>query len=122
MRLGLLALLFASEPLMAQSSGSIVGQVTDLTGAVVPGAKIVVKSVEPGIQRRRSSTTTSDCYYSAPSLPLANYTVSGANPSSCPVGTREYYIARKNKNNFGVFNMGNNNPGRQISLGLKVSF
>jgi hypothetical protein len=58
----------------AQSTGSIVGQVTDLSGAVVPSAKIVVTGVETGVQR--PTTTTSDGYYSVPSLPPANYFVS----------------------------------------------
>jgi hypothetical protein len=58
----------------AQSTGSIVGQVTDLSGAVVPGAKIVVTGVETGVQR--PTTSTSDGYYSVPSLAPANYVVS----------------------------------------------
>jgi len=59
---------------VAQSTGSIVGQVTDLSGAVVSGAKIVVTGVETGVQR--PTTTTSEGYFSIPSLPPANYTVS----------------------------------------------
>jgi hypothetical protein len=39
----------------------------------------------------------------------------GLNPSSFPVGTREYYVAQRYNANFGVFNMGNNNPGRTVS-------
>jgi hypothetical protein len=57
-----------------QSTGSIVGQVTDLSGAVVPGAKIIVTGVETGVQR--PTTSTSDGYYSVPSLAPANYIVS----------------------------------------------
>jgi hypothetical protein len=34
----------------------------------------------------------------------------GLNASSFPVGAREYFIAQKYNANFGVFNMGNNNP------------
>jgi hypothetical protein len=58
---------------IAQSTGSIVGQVTDLSGAAVPGAKVVVTSVETGLQR--PTTTTSEGFYSVPALAAANYTV-----------------------------------------------
>src|SRR5882672_232761 len=70
--------LLAAGPAAAQSTGSIVGQVTDVSGAVVAGAKIVVTGAETGV--RRPTTTTSDGYYSVPSLPPANYTVSAAVP------------------------------------------
>jgi len=42
--------------------------------------------------------------------------------ASFAVGTREYYIAQRYNANFGVFNMGNNNPGRTISLALKLNW
>ena len=61
-------------PLAAQSTGSVVGQVTDMSGAVVAGAKVVVKSVETGVER--PTTTTTEGYYSVPSLPPADYIVS----------------------------------------------
>jgi len=69
-----LMVLLVALPAAAQSTGAIMGQVTDLSGAVVPGAKVVVTSVETGIER--PTITTSEGYYSVPSLPPANYTVS----------------------------------------------
>src|SRR5437016_4750055 len=72
--LGALIAFFPAPPMLAQSTGSIVGQVTDLSGAVVPGAKVIVKGVETGVER--PTTTTSEGYYSVPSLAPANYTVS----------------------------------------------
>jgi len=65
--------LLAALPAAAQSTGAIMGQVTDLSGAAVPGAKVVVTSVETGVER--PTTSTSEGYYSAPSLPPGNYTV-----------------------------------------------
>jgi hypothetical protein len=61
-------------PIAAQSTGSIVGQVTDLSGAAVPGAKVVVTGVETGVER--PTTTTAEGYFSVPSLAPANYIVS----------------------------------------------
>jgi len=126
-----LMLLLGALPSAAQSTGAIVGQVTGLSGAAVPGAKVIVTSVETGIER--PTTTTSEGYYSVPSLPPANYTVSaeiagpipyftGKNSASHPAGSREYYIAQTYNVNFGVFNMGNNNPGRTISIALKLNW
>jgi len=57
----------------AQSTGSIVGQVTDSSGAVVPGAKVTITSVETGV--KRPTTTASDGHFLMPALPPANYTV-----------------------------------------------
>lgn len=45
----------------------------------------------------------------------------GNNASSYPVGSREYYIAQTYNVNFGVFNMNNNQPGRTISMALKLN-
>jgi hypothetical protein len=42
--------------------------------------------------------------------------------TSFPVGSRESLIAQKYNTSFGVFNMGNNNPGRTISLSLKLNW
>jgi hypothetical protein len=44
----------------------------------------------------------------------------GKTAASYPVGSREYYMAQTYNVNFGVFNMNNNNPGRTISLALKI--
>jgi hypothetical protein len=65
-------------PLAAQSTGSIVGQVTDGSGAAIAGAKVLVKSVETGVER--ITTTTSEGYYTVPSLAPAEYVVSVAQP------------------------------------------
>ena len=46
----------------------------------------------------------------------------GLNAGAFPTGTRDYYIAQTYNVNFGVFNMNNNNPGRQISLALKLNW
>ncbi len=71
---GVLTAMLVTPPIAAQSTGSIVGQVTDLSGGAVPGAKVVVKGVETGVER--PTTTTAEGYYSMPSLPPAEYTVS----------------------------------------------
>src|SRR5260370_28108638 len=62
--LGLLIALLTIPPAGAQSTGSIVGRVTDVSGGVVVGAKIVVTSVETGL--KRTTITTSALYFSAP--------------------------------------------------------
>ena len=76
--LGFLIALLTIPPAAAQSTGSIVGRVTDVSGAVVVGAKIVVTSVETGL--KRTTVTTSEGYFSAPALPAANYTVTAEMP------------------------------------------
>jgi hypothetical protein len=58
---------------LAQSNGAISGQVTDSSKAPVPGVRVLVTSVETGVQR--STTTNGDGEYTVPSLPPGNYIV-----------------------------------------------
>src|SRR5581483_8723527 len=53
--------------------GTILGTVTDISGAVVSGAKVEVKNVATGLQR--TTQTSADGSYSIPELPLGTYTV-----------------------------------------------
>ena len=66
----LAALAIAPESLRAQVTASIVGTVTDQSGAVVSGATISVKSMDTGAMRE---VTTDDLgYYRVLSLPLGH--------------------------------------------------
>lgn len=75
----LLGLLFhAAAPIAAAQAlyGSIVGTVTDASGAAVPGATVSVRHAETG--QTRAATTTSAGVYSFPTLPSGTYTVTVA--------------------------------------------
>ena len=63
-----------SVPSFAQGLGSIVGTVTDPSGALLPGAKITV--TETGTGLTRTAVTDSQGYYVIPSLNPAQYLVS----------------------------------------------
>ncbi|PYY12829.1 MAG: TonB-dependent receptor, partial [Acidobacteria bacterium] len=52
---------------------TILGTVSDSSGAVVPGAKVTVRQVATGLER--STEATSDGSYSVPELPIGTYTV-----------------------------------------------
>ncbi|MCB9383504.1 MAG: carboxypeptidase regulatory-like domain-containing protein [Bryobacterales bacterium] len=67
--LGLAALSAA----FAQSQGTIQGVVTDDSGAVIPGAKVVVSNDATGVQNTR--TTNEVGFYTAPGLNPGPYTV-----------------------------------------------
>jgi hypothetical protein len=54
--------------------GTILGTVTDSSGAAVVGATVTIKNVDTGLTRTVS--TTEDGSYSAPELPIGNYSVS----------------------------------------------
>ena len=55
------------------ATGQITGTVTDTTGGVMPGVKVVVTSQQTGLTRE---TTTSDVgNYAVPLLPVGNYLV-----------------------------------------------
>ena len=70
-----LALLFLAPELHAQVvGGTISGTVTDATGAAIPNAQVLVYNDETGNERKL--ITAPDGRFSAPSIPVGNYTVS----------------------------------------------
>src|SRR5438105_3906544 len=61
-------------PLLGQTfRGTILGTVTDSSGAVVSGAKIAAKNDETGLER--STDAAADGSYAIPELPIGSYTV-----------------------------------------------
>jgi hypothetical protein len=67
-------LLFCGSPSKAQTfRGTILGTVTDSSGAAVSGAKVTVKNTDTGLSRE--VTTGDDGSYSVPELPIGNYSV-----------------------------------------------
>src|SRR5882672_5859764 len=53
--------------------GTILGTVTDPTGAVVAGAQVKVRNASTGLER--ATVTSSDGSYSTPELPIGTYDV-----------------------------------------------
>jgi outer membrane receptor protein involved in Fe transport len=53
--------------------GIILGTITDSSDATVPGATVTIKNVDTGLTR--TLTTSDDGSYSAPELPIGNYSV-----------------------------------------------
>src|SRR4051812_10227130 len=72
--LPLLLLITLSSSLFGQGFGTIVGTVTDQSGAVVAGAKVTV--TDPATAQSREETTNAQGYYVVPSLKPAPYDVS----------------------------------------------
>src|SRR5579862_5573477 len=73
-RIILAFVLLAAVSLSAQTfRGTILGTVTDPSGAVVPGAKVTVRNVATGLER--STDTSADGSYSIPELPIGTYDV-----------------------------------------------
>jgi len=74
-----LAAILIGVPAVAQTTGSIEGQVTDKTGAVIPGAPVAIKGpVE------RSVTTNENGAYSFIGLAPGSYTVRVTTPGFAP--------------------------------------
>src|SRR5882672_11722020 len=59
-------------------TGSILGRVTDSTGAVVPGATVQLQNVDTGFSR--TEQTDSGGRYLSRNLPLGTYTVTVQQP------------------------------------------
>lgn len=70
-----LMLMGAYQAARAQGSpsGRLAGTVADPTGAVVPGAEVVIKDATTNREYR--ATTNADGYFLVPSLPVSTYTV-----------------------------------------------
>src|SRR2546428_811181 len=76
MRMGMILaiIVLAANVLLAQTfRGTILGTVTDASGAVVSGAQITVRNVNTGLER--STQTSADGSYSVPELPIGTYSV-----------------------------------------------
>jgi hypothetical protein len=58
--------------------GTILGTITDSSGASVPGATVTIKNLDTGLVR--TVNTSDDGSYSAPELPIGNYTVTVEKP------------------------------------------
>src|SRR5882757_7792672 len=72
--LAAIVLLFASAVNAQTFRGTILGTVTDSSGAAVAGAAVAVKNVNTGLSR--TVTTSEDGTYSVPELPIGTYIVS----------------------------------------------
>src|SRR5258708_24713723 len=65
---------FVAATLSAQTfRGTILGTVTDPSGAVVSGAKVTVRNTGTGLER--TAQTSADGSYSIPELPIGTYSV-----------------------------------------------
>jgi hypothetical protein len=71
--MSLLALFLAGSNLWAQSEASVTGQVTDTTGAAIPGAKVTVTN--EGTSGERIVATDSAGIYDVPALVPGMYTI-----------------------------------------------
>src|SRR5438445_13396618 len=73
-RMILAFVILAASSLLAQTfRGTVLGTVTDASGAVVAGAKVTVKNVATGLER--TTQTSADGSYAVPEVPLGTYTV-----------------------------------------------
>jgi len=74
LRLLVVFVLFSTALLVAQTfRGTILGTVTDPSGAVVGGATVKVRNVGTGLER--TTTTSADGSYAVPELPIGAYSV-----------------------------------------------
>src|SRR5271170_1840021 len=72
-RLVLLAAVFAIQLLAQGDRGEITGTITDVSGAVVPGARVTVLQKSTNATYKTTTNTTGD--FTVPSLPVGVYQV-----------------------------------------------
>src|SRR5271154_924618 len=73
-RILLVFVLLAAVAVSAQTfRGTILGTVTDPSGAVISGAKVTVKNAGTGLER--STESSADGSYALPELPIGTYSV-----------------------------------------------
>ncbi|HEX8814988.1 MAG TPA: TonB-dependent receptor [Terriglobales bacterium] len=73
-RMVLVFVLLTAAALMAQTfRGTILGTVTDSTGAAISGAKVTIRNVNTGLER--TTQTSADGTYSVPELQVGTYNV-----------------------------------------------
>ena len=75
---GLLVFCVASIDLSAQATAEISGNVTDVTGARIPGADITATQTDTGLSRNVVSNETG--FFTIPALPLGPYRVEASLP------------------------------------------
>ena len=90
-RVTVLVALLGANPVLAQFSSSIEGNVIDGTGAVVPGAKVTVTNNETGLSR--SINTSGEGFYRIVNLALGRYTVSVEITGFRPAEQRDVRLA-----------------------------
>ena len=71
--LALAALAAFAFTVVAQTTGSMSGTITDSNGAVVPGASVTVTNIATGAERK--TTTSESGTFSVPNLQPGNYSV-----------------------------------------------
>jgi outer membrane receptor protein involved in Fe transport len=72
-------IIFVGAALSAQTfRGTILGTITDPSGAVVSGAKVTVRNTNTGLER--TAQTSADGSYSIPELPIGTYSVTVNQP------------------------------------------
>src|SRR5258708_32790827 len=97
-RMLLAFVVLAAAALSAQTfRGTILGTVTDPSGAVVSGAKVTVRNTGTGLER--TAQTRADGSYSIPELPIGTYSVTvsqaGFQPSVTTDVTVDVATARR---------------------------
>ncbi|MGH9455094.1 MAG: carboxypeptidase regulatory-like domain-containing protein, partial [Terriglobia bacterium] len=66
-------LVAAGSNVYGQATGTLLGAVTDATGAAIPGAKVTVLSQDTGVSRVVQTDTSGE--YRTPFLPVGHYTI-----------------------------------------------
>src|SRR5215831_16407536 len=74
---------WATDGLSQAETGQVTGTVLDPTGAVIPNAKVTVKSATTGLERQTTTTTAGT--YAVTNLQPGTYTVTAEAPGFSPV-------------------------------------